>query len=55
MCFGAKLGGDLVGTVALECASKPKTRHSALLIGMHTHEPGRGQGLGRALLHAARR
>ena len=58
--FGAEIEQHLVGTVALEYASKPKTKHSALLIGMYVREQARGQGvgwslLGAALSHAARR
>jgi GNAT superfamily N-acetyltransferase len=51
--FGADLNGALVGTVALEFASKPKTKHSALLLGMYVREPARRLGVGRALLQAA--
>jgi RimJ/RimL family protein N-acetyltransferase len=51
--FGAEVDGALVGTVALEYSSKPKTRHSALVIGMYVRDSARGQGLGRALLQAA--
>ena len=53
VCFGAALDNNLVGTVALEYASKPKTRHSALLIGMYVQAPARRLGVGRALLQAA--
>lgn len=51
--FGAWQGGHLVGSVALEYASKPKTRHAALVLGMYVQPPQRGQGLGRALMQAA--
>lgn len=51
--FGAFAGEELVGTVAVEFSSRPKTRHKALLIGMFVAEPARGQGAGKALLHAA--
>ncbi len=51
--FAAELNGELVGTVALEYSSKPKTRHSALIVGMYVREVARGQRLGRALLQAA--
>ena len=33
--FGAWDGDKLVGTVAIEYSSKPKTRHSALVLGMY--------------------
>ena len=45
--FGADLDQRLVGTVALEYASKPKTKHGALLIGMYVREQARGKGVGR--------
>ena len=51
--FAAESNGELVGTVALEYSSKPKTRHSALIVGMYVRESARGEGLGRALLQAA--
>lgn len=51
--FGAFLGDELVGTVAIEFAAKPKTRHKAHLLGMFVDEPARGQGAGRALVQAA--
>jgi ribosomal protein S18 acetylase RimI-like enzyme len=55
--LGASFGADdingLVGTVALEYSAKPKTKHSALLIGMYVREHARGMGVGRALLTAA--
>lgn len=53
VAFGAERGGELVGSVAIEFATKPKTRHKGLLIGMYVRDPCRGQGLGRALLDAA--
>jgi len=52
-CFGAFAGKSLVGTVALEYSAKPKTRHSALLIGMYLRPANRGSGAGRALVEAA--
>jgi GNAT superfamily N-acetyltransferase len=51
--FGAFLNEDLIGTVALEFAAKPKTRHKALVIGMYVTPSARGTGAGRALLMAA--
>lgn len=52
-CFGAFEAGQLVGSVALEFAHKPKTRHTALLIGMYVRPGARRLGAGRALLQAA--
>ena len=51
--FGAWQGSSLVGTVALEYSAKPKTRHSALVLGMYVQPPERGKAVGRALLNAA--
>jgi ribosomal protein S18 acetylase RimI-like enzyme/mannose-6-phosphate isomerase-like protein (cupin superfamily) len=51
--FGAFVGDELVGTVTVEFAAKPKTRHKAHLIGMFVHESARGLGAGRALVEAA--
>ena len=51
--FGAWLGSSLVGTVALEYSAKPKTRHSALVLGMYVQPEHRGKGVGLALLNAA--
>jgi RimJ/RimL family protein N-acetyltransferase len=51
--FGAFEGQELVGTVALEFAAKPKTKHKALVIGMYVKPAARGTGAGRALLMAA--
>lgn len=53
VALGAKVGDELLGTVALEYSAKPKTRHTALLIGMYVRDHARGQGLGKALLQAA--
>lgn len=51
--FGAWRGGSLVGTVALEYSAKPKTRHSALVLGMYVQPQARGKAVGLALLNAA--
>jgi RimJ/RimL family protein N-acetyltransferase len=51
--FGAYRGQALVGTVALEFATKPKTRHKGLVIGMYVRPESRGTGAGRAMLQAA--
>lgn len=52
-CFGAFDGERLVGTVALEVTHKPKTRHSALVLGLYVQAPARQQGAGRRLMQAA--
>jgi GNAT superfamily N-acetyltransferase len=51
--FGAWRAANLVGTVALEYSAKPKTRHSALVLGMYVQPSERGKGLGLALMKAA--
>jgi GNAT superfamily N-acetyltransferase len=51
--FGAWQGNNLVGTVALEYSAKPKTRHSALLLGMYVQPAHRTKGIGLALMNAA--
>jgi ribosomal protein S18 acetylase RimI-like enzyme len=51
--FGAEIEGALVGTVALEYSSKPKTKHSVLVIGMYVRGAARRLGIGRALLQTA--
>jgi GNAT superfamily N-acetyltransferase len=51
--FGAWKADSLVGTVALEYSAKPKTRHSALVLGMYVQPHERGQSIGLALLHTA--
>lgn len=51
--FGAFQGQTLVGAVALEFSSKPKTRHKAHLIGMYVQPGVRGTGAGTLLLDAA--
>ena len=53
--FGAEVDDRIVGRAALEYSSKPKTRHSALLIGMYVREQLRGQGVGRSLVQPALR
>lgn len=51
--FGAWEGSRLAGTVALEYSAKPKTRHSALVLGMYVQPQARGKAVGLALLNAA--
>ena len=51
--FEAEIEDGLVGTVALEYAGKPETRHSALLIGMYIRQHARGRCSGRLRLDAA--
>lgn len=51
--FGAFDTASLVGTVALEYSAKPKTRHSALLIGMYVRPAHRLSGAAGALMQAA--
>jgi GNAT superfamily N-acetyltransferase len=51
--FGAFEDQELIGTVALEFAAKPKTKHKALVIGMYVMPGARSTGAGRALLAAA--
>ena len=53
VAFGATEGSALIGTVALEYSAKPKTKHSALLIGMYVRQQARGTGVAVALLQAA--
>jgi len=53
LALGAFDGDELAGTVTIEFASKPKTRHKALLIGMFVNEACRGQGAGERLVQAA--
>lgn len=53
VAFGAFHENRLVGTVALEFSTKPKTRHKAHLIGMFVLESCRGLGAGKALIRAA--
>lgn len=50
--FGAFVGERLVGTVALECNLKPKTRHKALVIGMYVEPAARGTGAAWQLVDA---
>ncbi|MFO1304938.1 MAG: GNAT family N-acetyltransferase [Burkholderiales bacterium] len=50
--FGAFVGDELVGTVAIEFSAKPKTLHKAHLIGMFVDESARGLGAGAALMRA---
>ena len=51
--FGAWRDGELIGTVALEYAAKPKTRHAVLVLGMYVQPSERGRGVGLALMKAA--
>lgn len=51
--FGAFLAEQLIGTVALEYSVKPKTQHSALVIGMYVKPSGRRLGAGAKLMQAA--
>ena len=51
--FGAFEGDELVGTVTIEFARKPKTQHKARLIGMFVNESARGLGAGKGLVVAA--
>jgi ribosomal protein S18 acetylase RimI-like enzyme len=53
LAFGAFHGDRLVGTVTVEFAAKPKTRHKAKIIGMFVHESCRGLGAGAQLVEAA--
>jgi GNAT superfamily N-acetyltransferase len=51
--FGAFQAEQLVGTVALEYSTKPKTLHSALVIGMYVKPVARRLGAGAVLMQAA--
>jgi ribosomal protein S18 acetylase RimI-like enzyme len=51
--LGAWQGDELVGSVALEFSPKPKTCHSALVLGMYVRPRYRGQGVGRLLMQGA--
>lgn len=51
--FGAFHDQLLVGTVAIEYSAKPKTRHSALVIGMYVKPAARRLGVGAMLMRAA--
>ena len=53
LAFGVFHDSQLVGTVTVEFATKPKTRHKAKLIGMFVHESARGLGAGAKLVQAA--
>ena len=51
--FGAFHEALMVGTVALEYSAKPKTRHSAWVIGMYVRPSHRRSGVAAALIQAA--
>lgn len=51
--FGAFDGGVLVGTVALECSAKVKTRHKAVIVGLYVSATVRQCGLGLGLIETA--
>ncbi|WP_298827086.1 GNAT family N-acetyltransferase [uncultured Piscinibacter sp.] len=51
--FGAFQAEQLLGTVALGYSAKPKTQHSALVIGMYVRPAARRLGAGAKLMHAA--
>jgi ribosomal protein S18 acetylase RimI-like enzyme len=51
--FGVFQGSQLVGTVALEFSAKPKTQHSALVIGMYVKPQARRTGAAKLLMQAA--
>jgi len=53
IAFGAFDGVQLVGAVALEFSSRPKTMHKAHLIGMYVRPAARGKGVGRQLVELA--
>lgn len=53
IAFGAFGDGKLVGCIALEFSTRPKTRHKAHLIGMYVLDTWRGKGLGRQLVESA--
>ena len=50
--FGAFEDQRLFGAVALQYSAKPKTRHSALVIGMYVKPPARRLGTGVLLMQA---
>ena len=53
LSFGAFAAQHLMGTVALEFSAKPKTQHSALVIGMYVKPQARRLGAGALLMKAA--
>lgn len=53
VALGVFADEELVGTVAVEFSSKPKTRHKAHIIGMYVLESWRGKGIGQLLVRAA--
>lgn len=53
VAFGAFEATALIGVVALEYSSKPKTKHKALVVGMYVVPDRRGKGVARALMQTA--
>jgi ribosomal protein S18 acetylase RimI-like enzyme len=53
IAFGHFSDEAMVGTVALEFSSRPKTMHKVLLIGMYVVPEARGRGIGKTLLDTA--
>lgn len=51
--LGARIAGDLVGTVGCVRDRGPKVRHKAIIWGMYVAPEARGRGVGGALLKAA--
>lgn len=53
VAWGAFFGAQLVGSVAMEYYSKPKTAHKGHVIGMYLQPAFRGRGIAQGLLEAA--